>query len=343
MSDLKKLGEFGFIERIRSRLRTRSPRVRTGIGDDCAVLKFPAKKNQVISTDALIEGVHFNLASTSPRQLGRKTVSVNLSDVAAMGAVPHSGLITLGIPPALPVEFFDQFFKGVEEVCGEYGVEIAGGDTVSSPGPLFINFTILGEAAGPRIFKRAGARPGDLVFVTGALGDSALGLCLLQDQDKERRMKCSSRDRAYLVNRHLDPSPRVREAARLARSSVRVTSMIDISDGLVQDLGHLCESGNVGALLKESKLPKSGALSRVVSGNNLDFKDFVLNGGEDYELLFTSLAEDVNKIKRLFQEAQAPITLIGEVVSPPQKVVLFGENGREVTLDKSMGFNHFKD
>ncbi|MEE9259229.1 MAG: thiamine-phosphate kinase [Nitrospinaceae bacterium] len=340
MSDLKKLGEFGLIERFRSRLTTRSPKVKVGIGDDCAVYASGSGNYQVVTTDALIESVHFDLSITSAKQLGRKALSVNISDIAAMGGVPTLALVTLGIPKKFPVKFLDGFYDGLNQICRKYKIELSGGDTVASPGKLFISITLLGEAKKGRLFLRQGARPGDRILVTGSLGESALGLKLLTA--KRKKWSGSARDKKKLIRAHLDPIPRVAESTLLGRSRVRIRGMIDISDGLIQDLRHVCKAGGVGALINEKSLPRSPALIRVCSINQLNPLDFILGGGEDYELLFTLKAEDVKKILRQFQNARTAVTVIGEIIPASGKLVLEKTDGRLEVLAKSLGFNHFQ-
>ncbi|KMP10369.1 hypothetical protein UR09_06460 [Candidatus Nitromaritima sp. SCGC AAA799-A02] len=340
MATLKQLGEFGLIDRFRSQLDSRSPRVKTGIGDDCAVFSTRSNTVQLVSTDALIESIHFDLKTISPEQLGRKTLAANISDIAAMGGTPYLALVSLGLPPSTPVKFLDGFYSGLEACCRTHNMELAGGDTVASPKHLFINLCILGEARRNRVFTRNGARPGDSIFVTGTLGDSALGLQLLKKGNNASLG--SARHRRSLILNHLEPVPRLNEAERLARSKLRVTSMIDVSDGLVQDLGHLCAPDGLGAVIYEENLPHSPALKSVCKQMGCDATDWSLQGGEDYELLFTMKREDVKKLKKLFSKAPAPVSLIGEITGSPGKIVLEKKDGRRKPLKPSTGFNHFK-
>lgn len=333
-------GEFDLIDRFRSRLKFHSPRVSIGIGDDCAVYQGGAGKYQIITTDALIENIHFKISTTTPVLLGRKALSVNISDIAAMGGVPHLALVTLGIPKTLPVKFLDNLYKGMNQVCKEYKIEIAGGDTTASPSHLFINITIVGEVGKKQLITRTGAEPGDKIFVTGTPGESALGLKLLSSSRK--KWKGSIHLQKKMIKAHLDPVPRLAESQMLAKSSRRITSMIDISDGLAQDLLHICKGSNVGALIREDWLPKSPALKSLTSLNELRILDFILAGGEDYELLFTLKSEDVRKIINQFKKAKITITQIGEVTDHPQKVTLLNNDGNSQSLKKLSGFDHFR-
>ena len=333
MSKIKELGEFGLIHRLTSKLKFQASNSILGIGDDCAVYPVKSGSKEVISTDALVEGIHFNLSTTTPEELGRKALSVSLSDIAAMGGAPKRVLVTLGISKKISVPFLDKLYAGFNTICKRFNVELAGGDTVSSPNSFFINVAIIGEAN--RVFTRRGAKPGDLIFVTGTLGDSSLGLKFLSKKTKR------SKDHNFLVGRHLDPTPRVQEAHILARSRINITSMIDISDGLAQDLHHICKASSVGARIQESQLPQSPEFSRTCNRNKINPLPFLLNGGEDYELLFTLPSDGVKNLKRQFLKAKALVTQIGEITLRPQKVSLDKSDGRSEILPESEGFNHF--
>jgi thiamine-monophosphate kinase len=335
MDKKKELGEFGLIQRLTSRLKFHASNSVLGIGDDCAVYPVKSGVKEVISTDALVEGVHFSLSTTTPEELGRKALSVSLSDIAAMGGTPKRILVTLGISKNISVSFLDRLYAGFNTICNRYKVELAGGDTVSSPNSFFINVAIIGEAK--RVFTRQGAKPGDLIFVTGTLGDSSLGLKLL----KKKKSAGASKDYKFLIGRHLDPTPKVQEAGILARSRINITSMIDISDGLIQDLYHICKASKVGARLQEDRLPLSPEFSRTCYRDHTSPLPYVLNGGEDYELLFTLPTDGVKNLKRQFLKAKALVTQIGEITLRPQKVSLEKSDGRSEVLPESEGFNHF--
>lgn len=338
--ELSKLGEFGLISRFQSRLKFCSPQVIKGIGDDCAVLSLNNGNYQVLTTDALVESVHFNLKTHTPEQLGWKTMAVNVSDIAAMGGQPKFAVLSLGIPGSFSVEFLDRFYKGLNQASMKYKVALVGGDTVASPKHLFINLALLGETGKKRIFTRSGARSGDKILVTGTLGDSALGLKILGSPRK--KWKGSEAHKKKLIQRHQKPEPRVKEAAWLARSNYKVTSMIDISDGLTQDLGHILKAGKVGAELSDSAIPISKALSKYSLINGLSALELALNGGEDYELLFTLAPEDVTNLGiESNTKAVQPVTQIG-VITARKGIRLISNTGRSKTLQRPMGFNHFK-
>jgi len=336
---LNQLDEFELIKRLRSRLRTRSSRVIKGIGDDSAVFLTKPNTVQLTSTDALIESIHFDLKTISPKQLGRKAMAVNISDISAMGGNPYLALISLGLPKSTSIKFVDELYSGLQKTCSLYGIELAGGDTVASPKYLFINVCILGEAPKNRVFYRTGAKPEDLVFVTGNLGDSAMGLKILMGKNKR---VISTKHRNFLIKKHLEPVPRVKESRLLTKSKLKITSMIDVSDGLAQDLGHLLTEGTLGANLYENNLPISEALNSLCLQNKYNPTAWALQGGEDYELLFTIKPEDVKKIKSLFLKADTFVSRIGEITKSPKKITLIKKNGSKVSLKPATGFNHFK-
>jgi len=340
LSDLLQVGEFGLISRFQSLLKYHSPQTILGIGDDCAVYRTSDERCQVISTDALVEGVHFDLKTHSPEILGRKALAVNVSDIAAMGAEPKLALISIAIPDRFSVTFLNQFYRGLNRASKEYKIELVGGDTVSSPKHFFINISIIGDAKGNRIFTRKGAQVGDKIFVTGTLGDSSLGLKILSSSRKKWKGRAAWKK--ILTHKHLSPQPRLALSQALAKSKLSITSMIDISDGLGQDMSHICRESDVGANLRESCFPRSKALIKFCDINKLESKSLVLSGGEDYELLFTLSPESDNKLESYSITTDVPVTFIGEITDTPGQISLVGENGKRKILQKPEGFNHFK-
>ncbi|MCH8157281.1 MAG: thiamine-phosphate kinase [Nitrospinae bacterium] len=339
--DLADLGEINLIKRLQSRLKYHPKQVIQGIGDDCAIYATSPGTHQIISTDALVENVHFNLQTHPPEKLGLKALAVNVSDIAATGGTPRIAVITLGLPKNFSVSFLDRFYSGLNKASEQYEVAWVGGDTVSSPKHFFINVTILGEVKKNRFFTRKGARAGDKIFVTGTLGDSALGLKILQSGTKIN-WNGPAAARKKLVQRHLVPTARIKESNWLVKSRLKVTAMIDISDGLAQDLNQVLTTNGVAATLQKSRLPASRHFAGFCRDNKLNPLNYLLYGGEDYELLFTLKREDVKKLKRQFLKAHAPVALIGEITEFPGKIVLERENGRRKVLKPSAGFNHFK-
>ncbi|MBC8283865.1 MAG: thiamine-phosphate kinase [Nitrospinae bacterium] len=337
MAKLKNLGEFGLIDRLSKSFNHQLSDTVLPLGDDCAVYSGSPSKYQLVSTDALVENIHFKFSTISPEQLGQKAIAVNISDIAAMGGIPTRVLITLGISKKVSTSFLDKLYKGIHKTCSLYNIELFGGDTVSSPKSFFINVTIIGEAKREKLFTRNGAKKGDLIFTTGTLGDSALGLKI----QSKKNWKCSSKSKKYINKKHLNPTPRLKESRLLVQSNCKITSMIDISDGLAQDLQHICKQSGTGALIYEEKLPQSPAFFKVCTENKLNPLHLMLGGGEDYELLFTLTSDGVKNLYRQFEKAEALVTHIGEMTESVNKVSLLRKNGKRERLHQSSGFNHF--
>lgn len=326
---LGELGEFGLIERIAGKSPRKSG-VIIGIGDDAAAVESAAGLITLITTDMLVEGVHFDLDYSDPFSLGSKSLSVNLSDIAAMGGVPRYFLLSMAIPVDMPVEFIDAFVEGMLARGNEFGVSLIGGDTSSSCKGLIISVTLVGEQSPELVVSRAGALPGDLICVTGTLGDSALGLSLL---------KVGVRD-GGAVRSHLDPFPRVREGIRLAGEKLP-SAMIDISDGLLADLGHILDLSGAGASLFPERLPLSEeylARQGLVGG---DIYSLPLSGGEDYELLFTTPPDKITAVQSAMMEVGTRCTVIGEITAVPG-ITLLTATGTEYSPEHH-GYNHFSD
>ena len=279
---LSDLGEFGLIDRIRARFP--APPGATGIGDDCAVLPQRGGRDSLVSTDMLVEGTHFLREDIPPFRLGWKSAAVNLSDIAAMGGTPVATFLSLALPAELDAAWADAFLRGYAELCGRFRTALLGGDTTASPDRICINVTVLGECPAGTAKKRSDARPGDLVCVTGTLGDSAGGLrAILTGAERDA-------DVQTLIDRHYLPLPRVAEGLALA-AVPGVHAMMDLSDGLGSDLGHILRASGVGARIDRQALPLSPALRRVCARLGWDAVHLAVSGGEDYELLFTCTPE----------------------------------------------------
>ena len=299
------LGEFGLIDRIAKTATRSAKRAPIGIGDDAAALLLSPASALLATTDMLIEGVHFDLKTTDLYSLGWKAAAVNLSDIAAMGGVPRFCLTAMGIPSSLTVEQVDEFYRGFSDCIRKPGTVLVGGDTCRSRKGLIISVTVLGEADRKRVVTRAGARPGDLIYVTGTLGDSAAGLELVRSAECGVRSKTPAVRK--LIGKHLRPTPRVAEGRKLALSGF-TSAMIDVSDGLSSDLGHICEQSGVGAEVFAEHIPLSKEL-RSAKGLKEPPLAYALSGGEDYELLFTSPVEREQEIMSLRVRA----TVIGAI------------------------------
>lgn len=325
---LKEVGEFGLIDLIKEGTIVNPDNVVEGIGDDAAVFLPGARQLGLLTTDMLVEGVHFLLNKTSPWQLGYKSIAVNLSDIAAMGGNPRHAVVSLGLSQKFPVEFVVDMYNGMKEICREFGVNIIGGDTVSSPLGLVINVAVFGEVAPENLVRRSGARPGDAVVVTGTLGDSACGLDLLMTNEWDSLTYAGP-----LIAAHLTPRPRLAVGRNL--SAWGATSADDISDGLASEANEIAKASKVGIRLYAERLPLSPALRLAAQSLGRRPEDYALYGGEDFELVFT-LPPDL-----LPQNADVPLTIVGEVTADDGKVDLVGSEG-QVSRLAPRGYNHFR-
>jgi len=322
---LSKLGEFGLIERIR-RVTPKGSGVHFGIGDDAAWVESKSA-SCLITSDLLIEGVHFDLRWTSPYALGYKVLAVNLSDIAAMGGLPAYLILSMGIPVGFRSEEVLEIYRGIRFLASKTNVSIIGGDT-SAAENLFISACLIGYAP-VRPVPRSGAKVGHDLYVTGTLGDSALALKLLK--------KPKGRPGAYLLSRHNRPIPRLRTGALLAREKL-AKAMIDVSDGLLQDLSHICRSSGVGAVVYEERLPLSRTYRALARG---DGTSHALTGGEDYELLFCARRRDRVRLQQIQRDLDVPITWIGECVPAQQGIKVLDSKRRPVSI-RIKGYDHFK-
>lgn len=327
---LSELGEFGLIEKIRRSFSVKSPRAPLSIGDDAAALAVSPSSVLLATTDMLVEGVHFDLSFTDFFSLGWKSAAVNLSDIAAMGGIPRFCLTALAIPPGIGTEQIADFYKGFGAVLREHEVLLVGGDTCSSRKGFIVTVTALGETEKALLLRRSGARPGDRIFVTGTLGESAAGLEILK---KRGRRQASGVKR--LMEKHLRPVPRVEWGRKIAQSRC-ATSMIDVSDGLALDLSHLCDESGAGAQLFSGKIPLSNALRRSAGALTGPVLDYALAGGEDYELLFTAPPRKLRKLRGLGIQA----TEIG-IVTKARGISLVNADGKKKPL-APQGYDHFR-
>lgn len=329
---LSALGEFGLIQAIQKLSPRTAPGVVIGIGDDTAGLTVSPNTLLLATTDMLIEHVHFELSFTDFYSLGWKSAAVNVSDIAAMGGLPRFCLTSLGIPPYTSVEHITEFYRGFNALLARHKIALVGGDTCSSKRGLAISVTLLGEAQRKKALTRAGAKPGDKIFVTNTLGDSAAGLELLQH--KGQGSECRGQGVKKLIERHLRPVPRVAWGRAIALSGC-ASAMIDVSDGISSDLAHICEQSKAGAVIYSTAIPLSKALRQSQTMLKKPLLDYALSGGEDYELLFTAPPAKIKKLLAL----KIPLIEIGEMTRS-RKLVLVDEKGRSKQL-KPTGYNHF--
>jgi thiamine-monophosphate kinase len=324
------LTEDRFIRLMLRLSRGRGPRPVVGIGDDAAVLQTSSKSRTLVTTDFLTEGVHFRSQWTPPRLLGRKAMAVNLSDIAAMGGVPLTAVVSVGLPRGTRFSFAAALATGLAEQARRHRTTIVGGDTCAAE-RLFVSVTLLGAVEIGREVLRSGARPGDRLYVTGTLGASAAGLAML------RRPRRGGRDQTAAIRAHLDPTPRVLFGRALGLSGI-ARAMIDLSDGIAKDLPRLCEASGVGAVLGASALPVDAAARRLLGPRRA--LDAALSGGEDYELLFAARAEHEPVLARLGASLKLNVQAIGAVLPRRQGVRVLFRDGRYRPLPRP-AFEHF--
>ncbi len=331
------LGEFGLIRHIQKLFSRKAPSTLIGIGDDAAALRLSPASVLLATTDMLLEDVHFDLSFTDFYTLGWKSAAVNLSDIAAMGGIPRFCLATLGIPPSIAVERITEFYKGFHALTRAHKAVLVGGDTCLSRKGLVISITVLGEIEKTAMITRSGTRPGDRVFVTGPLGDSAAGLELLKKRGKGQgaRVKGWSRESKRLIERHLLPMPRIAEGRKLALSGC-VSAMIDISDGLSSDLAHICEQSKVGAEIYADTIPLSRDILREAGRLKKPPLEYALSGGEDYELLFTASPAKIKKLRSL----RFSLFEIG-TITRGKDISLIDRAGKRTPL-RPRGYDHFR-
>jgi thiamine-monophosphate kinase len=338
--ELTDLGEFGLIERIRQTFTLRNPSSVKGIGDDAAVIDAGAHF-QLLSTDMLLEGIHFDLAYMPLQHLGYKAIAANVSDIAAMNGYPKQVVVSLALSNRFSVEAVDTLYQGMRTACENYQVDLVGGDTSASPGGLIISVAVVGAVAKDKVVYRSGARPNDIICVTGDLGGAYAGLLVLQ-REKEVFLSNSQAQPdlepfQYVVGRQLKPEARMDMVHELAELPVVPTAMIDISDGLASELLHLAVQSKCGFKIFEDKIPIDTETFNVVS---LDFKidpvTCALNGGEDYELLFTIRQDDLDKVKN-----HPDIHLIGHMHDQAGRHLMITKGGNTVPVT-AQGWNHFR-
>lgn len=337
-TEIAQLGEFGLIDRIRNGVSLRQPNSLMGIGDDAAVIDA-GDEVILLSTDMLIEGIHFDLSYMPLQHLGYKAVAVNVSDIAAMNGTPQQIVIGLGISNRFSVEAVDELYKGIAAACENYKVDLVGGDTTASASGLVISVSVLGRTKKGNEVYRSGAQDKDIICVTGDLGGAYIGLQILEREKAvyltNPEMQPELDKYEYSVKRQLKPEARMDIIHELADLGIKPTSMIDVSDGLASELFHLSKSSGVGMRIFEDKIPIDEESYTSAVEFNLDPFTCALNGGEDYELLFTIRQNDFEKIKN-----HADIHFIGYVHPDAKQNVMIMKSGTVVPL-KAQGWEHF--
>lgn len=342
MESIESLGEFGLIDRIAKSIEIKQPTTKMGIGDDCAILDTTPGMVKVVTTDLLLEGIHFDLTYCPLKHLGYKAVAVNLSDVCAMNARPKQITVSIGVSGKFTLKAIDDLYEGMRLACNRYGVDIVGGDTTSSLTGLTISITAIGEQEPERISKRSGARVNDIICVSGNLGASYMGLQLLEREKKVLKGNKTSEPAfngyEYILERQLKPEPRLDVVEFLDKIGVVPTSMMDVSDGLSSELIHICTQSKVGCRIYEDKVPIDDETRRMADELGMSPLTAAFNGGEDYELLFTIRQEDYQK----FQSTPGPeIYAIGHICDEGKGRRMLTTGGDEIDLT-AQGWRFFQ-
>ncbi len=333
--DVSEIGEFGLIKRLRKGLLESAEGLAVGVGDDAAAFETPGGMLNLVTCDVQVEGVHFLRNAMTPFQIGRKSAAINISDIAAMGGQPTFMLISLGLPENTPVSFVDGLYEGLRHECGLFGVQVIGGNMAKSPERIFIDVFLLGQVKKGRALLRSGASNGDLVAVTGSLGDSAAGLALLLDE----QVNVDEETRRAVVEAHTSPTPKVAEGLLLSETGL-ATAALDVSDGVVGDVGHICEESGLGAVLWSYDLPISDAARKVADAADANVLEYALFGGEDYQLIFTATKTNMNRITEEFEKSGTSVTIIGCMETGEPHVRVVDDSGEEIDF-QSGAWDHF--
>ena len=340
-TEIASLGEFGLIRHLTDGIQLQNKSTLYGVGDDAAVLSYPTDKEILITTDLLLEGVHFDLTYVPFKHLGYKSAVVNFSDIYAMNGTPRQITVSLGLSKRFSVEDMEQLYAGIRLACEDYGVDIIGGDTTSSMTGLTISITCIGETDKGKAVYRNGARETDLICVSGDLGAAYMGLQLLEREKAvlkdNNNVQPDFAGKEYLLERQLKPEARRDIIQRLAEANVLPTAMMDISDGLSSELLHICTQSKVGCRIYEEHIPIDYQTAVMAEELNMNVTTCALNGGEDYELLFTVPIADHEKVSQM-----EGIKLIGHITKPELGCALITRDGQEFEL-KAQGWNPLKE
>lgn len=341
-TEIATLGEFGLIRHLTEGIELKNKSSQYGVGDDAAVLSYPADKEVLVTTDLLLEGVHFDLTYVPLKHLGYKSAVVNFSDIYAMNGTPRQITVSLGLSKRFSVEDMDELYAGIRLACEEYGVDIVGGDTSSSYTGLTISITCIGEAEKGKVVYRNGAKETDLICVSGDLGAAYMGLQLLEREkavlkggDKDLQPDFAGKE--YLLERQLKPEARRDIIQKLAEEGIQPTSMMDVSDGLSSELMHICKQSKVGCRVYEEHIPIDYQTAVMAEEFNMNLTTCALNGGEDYELLFTVPIADHEKVSEM-----EGVKLIGHITRPELGCALITRDGQEFEL-KAQGWNPLQE
>lgn len=340
LTEISQLGEFGLIDRLTKDLPHHNPSTVRSVGDDAAVLRYPGDVDELVTTDLLVEGIHFDLTYMPLKHLGYKAAVVNFSDIYAMNGHPRQIVVSLAISSRFAVEHLEELYAGIRLACDIYGVDLVGGDTTASRSGLVISITCIGEAAPDAVVTRDGAKDTDLICISGDLGSAYMGLQLLE---REKVASKGIKDfqpefggKEYLIERQLKPEARRDIVTALAEAGIKPTAMMDISDGLSSELLHICKQSDTGCRIYEERIPIDYQTAIMAEELGMNLVTAALNGGEDYELLFTvplSRHEDVSKIKG--------VSVIGHICKPEMGCAMVTRDGGEIEL-KAQGWNHWQ-
>ncbi|VAW23291.1 Thiamine-monophosphate kinase [hydrothermal vent metagenome] len=333
---LEELGEFGLIDHLTKDIKLKNPSTVKGVGDDAAVLDYGSKQ-VVVSTDMLTEGIHFNLMYVPLKHLGYKSVIANLSDIYAMNAHPKQITVSIALSGKFSLEAIEELYSGIHLACKNYGIDLVGGDTTTSLTGLTINITVLGEAEKDELVYRTGARPNNLICVSGDLGGAYMGLQLLERENEVFKVNQHTQPQLegyqYILERQLKPEARKDIIQIFKKLGIKPTSMIDISDGLSSEIMHICKLSNTGCRLYEDKIPMDNQTKAMAEELNINPIVAALNGGEDYELLFTLPLGDYEKVKN-----DPDITIIGSISDKNEGTNLITTGGSAIQL-QAQGWN----
>lgn len=337
-TEIATLGEFGLIRHLTEGIELKNESSRYGIGDDAAVLSYSTDKEMLVTTDLLMEGVHFDLTYVPLKHLGYKSAVVNFSDIYAMNGTPRQITVSLGVSKRFCVEDMEALYAGIRLACEEYGVDIVGGDTTSSLTGLTISITCIGDVEKGKAVYRNGAKETDLVCVSGDLGAAYMGLQLLEREkvalkDSQEDIQPDFAGKEYLLERQLKPEARRDIVEKLRQAGIQPTAMMDISDGLSSELLHICTQSKVGCRIYEEHIPLDYQTAVMAEELNMNVTTCALNGGEDYELLFTVPIADHEKVSEM-----EGVKLIGHITKPELGCALITRDGQEFEL-KAQGWN----
>jgi thiamine-monophosphate kinase len=339
-TDISSLGEFGLIKHLTGSFKNEQPSTIKGVGDDAAVIYY-GDKVTLVSTDLLVEGVHFDLSYVPLRHLGYKCAAVNFSDIVAMNGKPRQLFVGISVSNRFPVEALEEIYEGIRLACKRYHVDLAGGDTTSSAHGLFLSLTVTGEADKQDVVYRSTAKENDLICVSGDLGSAYMGLLLLEREKKvyqanpDMQPELSGFD--YILERQLKPEPRTDILEMLKSAGVKPTAMIDVSDGLASEVLHLCEDSGLGCRIFEEKIPLDAMTVSAAEEFNIQPVTAAMNGGEDYELLFTVNINDFEKVRAL-----EGISIIGHMTEQNAGTFLASNNGPLIKIE-ALGWNHMSE